>query len=1143
MANRIRKLIDLDKNITDYTSRLIRKEVGVKSLKQLVDKAKEQGVNVGVRKDTQIKRSLKYFGGIYNERVEEENKKIEKKRLEEIKRKREQDTMFQGEATIEVEILEVRGGGAFTDIKEETTKKTRLIRTSTRNKRKEIDELLEDRIKQFGDSETIVSVKILKKRIRKIKRNETALPPLEQYLKWKGASNLEGLRKNEEWDTFQNLCVPDGLYNFYKNKKGYIKYVSKKGKPNYSRMEELGTTKDGEVFKGLIKHKKIKQIVKEKVHHNTIPKAWYDIDYIEKEVEKELLDYSCLKPNDNGWTIKNIALFCNNIRVNLYVLHNNELIFQIQDGKRPDPLIIEVKNNHIYFIEDVVERNKIVNRGKTQSDKKKQKEKKETKQELEIVELYNLYDSEEYTGEQMLLLECKKRNIMPYKSKINKVDDLLCPVKIDNTLFLFKDNHSYIVKQILGDDYEGQGIGYFCKDAIDKIPKSNFNPQVQDALFVDYVKRRIHSNIYPDLSLEEFNDKVIQNPKDYSCADINKHYRSCMYNPHDNFCYIDFKAEVKYTTKYNKNNFGLYYVKTDDKNLFHGNNWYSNKIIDFAIEEGIEFQVKYYIRGVRMKKDIMKNIIDELAEKYNIEYTDINGKKKIFSKLVINSLSGMLGRTKSKYSKLTIDQSSDNVWTYIKNNKDKDIYLDEIGVKDDKMFIYGEENNTELFQNRMPMYLQILDWSNIELYKMVKKLGGFENLIYRKTDCVIMKNNDLFDNYNFNKNIGDYDKEDNWENKLYYPSQYKSAQEPVKTNTKWIEHNDVSSSDDWEKILNIAELGGGVLCCGEAGSGKSYVIKQIAKKRKVMMCAFTNKASNNLIQDDTEDNSNISTIHKLLYGAVNDLKTMKKCMEIVKKYEILIIDEISMVSSHLISLITILKRYTDIPIMLFGDWKQLPPIEEGFDENTQFDFMTHSSIKYLTGNNYVYLQYNEKSRCDKKLRQFALDAYEYNADITELPIAKYNPEYPCICYTNNKRQVLNNIAQKYFANKSKKFQECPYYGEPSKYHQDILLFKGAKLLSNITNKDGTLLKNVIYEVVDWNETDLIVMKNDVPITTELKDIHKNFILGYVMTTHKSQGDTIDTKIQLAEIESMKDDNRLIYTALTRATNFENIVLV
>jgi ATP-dependent exoDNAse (exonuclease V) alpha subunit len=138
---------------------------------------------------------------------------------------------------------------------------------------------------------------------------------------------------------------------------------------------------------------------------------------------------------------------------------------------------------------------------------------------------------------------------------------------------------------------------------------------------------------------------------------------------------------------------------------------------------------------------------------------------------------------------------------------------------------------------------------------------------------------------------------------------------------------------------------------------------------------------------------------------------------------------------------------------------------------------------------------------------------------------------------------LNNIAQKYFANKSKKFQECPYYGEPSKYHQDILLFKGAKLLSNITNKDGTLLKNVIYEVVDWNETDLIVMKNDVPITTELKDIHKNFILGYVMTTHKSQGDTIDTKIQLAEIESMKDDNRLIYTALTRATNFENIVLV
>ena len=333
--------------------------------------------------------------------------------------------------------------------------------------------------------------------------------------------------------------------------------------------------------------------------------------------------------------------------------------------------------------------------------------------------------------------------------------------------------------------------------------------------------------------------------------------------------------------------------------------------------------------------------------------------------------------------------------------------------------------------------------------------------------------------------------------------------------------------------------------CGEGGCGKSYVIKQIAKVKKVMMCAFTNKASNNLIDDYDADNSNISTIHKLLYGANNDKQTIKKCIELAKKYEILIIDEISMVSSYLISLITILKRYTNIPIMLFGDYHQCRPIETECWDTSTYNFMVHPTIKYLTANNIVYLDYNEKSRCDKKLRQFALDAYEYKADLSSLSVDKYNPEYPCICYTNNIRKKLNDKAQKYFAKKSNRFQTCSYYGEDNRYNQDILLFKGAKLLSDITNKEGTLLKNDIYEVEDWNETDLIVKSKRTQniITTEYNKIHNNFILGYVMTTHKSQGDTIDGKLQIAEIDKLKDDANIIYTALTRATKFDNLVLV
>lgn len=1138
MSGRKKKLIDLDKEITDYTSRIIRKEVGAKSLKDLVDKAKEQGVDVGVRKDTQIKRSLKYFGGILNERIEEENKKIEIKKKKVAKEKRMKDTKYQGEFILKITFEDKTG--------KTHTKRHRTI-TATGTKA-EIQDLLRDNVIGFEDSESVVKVEVIKSKIRKIKKNENPQSIFYQFLKWRGACNLEGLKPNEEWDTFNNKCVADALYDYYKDKKGLIKNVRKRGtdKPDYDKIEFLGTTINGEKANFLIRHKTKK--VKEKIplRNNSLPKMWFEIDYIEKEVDKEVLDYSCWKPNENGWTIKNLALFCRNINVNLYVLHNKELIFQIQDGNKDCPFIVEVKNNHIYPITDERDRKIIVNNGNLHTSKKKKKEEEEEKveEELEIIKLFELYDREKYTQEQMLMMECSKRKIMPYKNTINKQDNKLCPVKIDNKLFLFDDNNSHTIKQILGDEYKGEGIGYFCKDSIDTIPKSNFNPQVQEALFVDNVKRRTHSNIYPDWDLEQFNNIVIENPDDYCSADINKHYRYCMENPKDDFCLIDFKAEVENNTQYNKKKFGLWYVKTDDKKLFHGNNWYSNKMIEFAIEEGIVFQVKYFIQGIRIGKDIMKKIIDDLAEKYNIEYTDLFGKKKIFSKLVINSLSGMLGRTKWKHSKLRLDQSADNVWNWVADNKDKNIILDNIGYGNEKMYIYGEENKTDLFENRLPMYLQILDWSNIELYKMVDRLGGFENLVYRKTDCVIMKKNLCFYNYKFNNKIGGYDIEEKFEEKVYYPTRYLNADEPINPSQEWIEHKDINSSDDWKRILNIAEKRGGVLVQGEGGCGKSYIIKQIAKVKKVMMCAFTNKASNNLIDDYTEDNSNISTIHKLLYGATNDKQTIRKCVELAKKYDILIIDEISMVSSYLISLITILKRYTNIPIMLFGDYHQCPPIEEGFGD-TQFEFMEHSSIKYLTGNNIVYLDYNEKSRCDKKLRQFALDAYDYKADVSSLPVDKYNPNYPCICYTNKVRKKLNNQAQKYFANKSNRFQTCSYDGDENKYNQDILLFKGAKLLSDITNKEGTLLKNDIYEVEDWNEKDLILKSKRTQkfITTEYKNLHKNFILGYVMTTHKSQGDTIDGKLQITESNKMVLDNRLFYTALTRATKFDNLVLV
>ena len=59
-----------------------------------------------------------------------------------------------------------------------------------------------------------------------------------------------------------------------------------------------------------------------------------------------------------------------------------------------------------------------------------------------------------------------------------------------------------------------------------------------------------------------------------------------------------------------------------------------------------------------------------------------------------------------------------------------------------------------------------------------------------------------------------------------------------------------------------------------------------------------------------------------------------------------------------------------------------------------------------------------------------------------------------------------------------------------------------------------------------------------------KEFHKKFLLGYATTIHKSQGDTIDGKVNIFDIEMIQDwlqDKRALYTALSRAKCLKNII--
>ena len=153
-------------------------------------------------------------------------------------------------------------------------------------------------------------------------------------------------------------------------------------------------------------------------------------------------------------------------------------------------------------------------------------------------------------------------------------------------------------------------------------------------------------------------DKLFENGQAV-CYDLNKHYTSCLRDAYDDFLIYDeedtmrtFKQDIKKPLPS-----GIYYVETNDLSLLHQSNWYSNKIIDLAIKEGIELKIKYELLPIQrytgyeklLPKDYFKKFIDKAFETP-------------FGKEIVNTFIGSLGKTTIKSKIVECDTDADLVW-------------------------------------------------------------------------------------------------------------------------------------------------------------------------------------------------------------------------------------------------------------------------------------------------------------------------------------------------------------------------------------------------------------------------------------------------------------------------------------------------
>ena len=894
-----------------------------------------------------------------------------------------------------------------------------------------------------------------------------------------GAGLIDGYDK-QDWDTNTGRCVFDYIISRYGNIKGF---------KNVCNYEDLNNIFDNSIW---------------------------------EDEKKDLFEI--------GVNTQEIQRFCEMYKIPMYAIDDNEKCFKQyipqNRNKKAPAMIYRVSNEHFYpcpnkKIQSIIQTTSIINNidSVMMNNNFKVKDEEEEDKEYQNVNV-------EYVDDIMdKLIEVINNGGIP--EKVNMLKKKLYGFNYGNNTYVSNENID-LIKKLCSNmkiEYIGQSLGgifkIILKDVIgnEALPKSTHNNYVFNIL-KDAKKNRSRRGAIKDLD-------ELENKENLKAFDLIKCYSSCMYNPTYDWIRTDYNDT--WEDYDNELKLGLYYVITEDTKLFKKSGYYSTCIIDKAIKENIEFKItKQLISKEKESKDLFKNIIDKI-----LLYCD--GDEKI-SKLVINLMSGMLGQSEKEGTKVKINSDIKQIFNFLDKyyQLEEGIMINQIENTD--YFIYGFNKKITMNETNIPMYIQLLDESNIKLYDMIKNIGG--ELVAVKVDCAIIKNpiNRGSPPERVNNLINQTDK---W-------GKYIECDIPIITQNEICEHIDFTAdnewrdydyndSDNWEDIMEVLDKKGGLLLQASAGNGKTYVAKQIAKKLMekgygVKIIAPTNKAGLNI---------GGSTIHKFL-KIDKEGNISSKLLKIVKeKYQYIIIDEISMIGKELWKRINLLKINSNIKFLLLGDEKQCPPVE---NEDIE-DYFNHSAVKSICNYNRNVL--DVRKRYDEKLYNILEDVNNIKIDYAHAikePLTERN-----ICYFNKTRKRIN----KYWNDKKKKdgdlfiladeendktqdmyiYEGLPVIAMKTKHDGDNILFANSETF-NVGNIDNEYISLCCERPDENGEKEIYIY--DCPI----EDFRDYFLLNYCSTTHKSQGETITEEYTIYDWDGMT--TKIKYTALSRAVKYENV---
>lgn len=980
------------------------------------------------------------------------------------------------------------------------TRETTLTVMGESNIKKAVDAYVEKEEESLRTDSKIRSVKVESLSINKteIKREQTDRKTIK--MKDTFALNLDG-EQIQLWNTGKGRCVYDFLIWRYSDKKGCKKICTD---------EKLD-----EIFK----------------------------TYTNDQEEEKTAE----NPQEEGVCVFQLINFSEAVGCRMYALdENNTLFYSHVPGrinKDIPPLIYKVKNNHLYALIDSAKSVSRWGKGESKSEMGyENKNKKEESVEIVVVK-------KEASSFEFLIDTMKKEGVEVNQRKIRFSDSGIVSFTLNGKQYIFDEDDSIknaqTIVELNEQEYKGETTHTILINLLQKLEyneKSVCNPHVFNSLISENVKYRTHYGICDsDYTFKEVQEYVESGKA--NCYDIGKCYTSCMTNPYDDWLFMDFNNAWEEYDGCLKT--GLYFVKTNDMTLLHGSNIYSNKIIQYAIEEGIKLKiVKQLLPSYTKPKDYYSNLLQEID-------TVCKGDKDL-KKSLTNIITGFLGKHKTTkyFPKLSTDANT--VWD---DFTQPEFHENEtFAYNYDGYYIYGYKKDVITAETNLPHYIQILDWSNIRLYNMIKESRGI--CIFRKTDCAVVVDGEVVTG----DQIGEYRYSDLPKSiGIMRPVEERSVDKCIVDLKNWNRVENIFDSDQVEDVYSLLMQTKGCINVSRAGTGKTWnclevekLFKERMKNAKVVKLAFTNKASMNM---------NGTTIHKFL--KINkDGKFKLSWLKSFRNQSLLfIIDEISMIGAFLWRRLVELKRYlgNSAYFLLSGDYRQAPPVEE-----EEYNYFDSSAVKYLSNCNRV--EFTERKRYDLDLWNFAEDVYE--RDVTNLSLVKranrddliFLSQTANICYYNKTRKYMNDRINTYVAQtkiekvlvKYEHSEDSPITKEKA-LQQDAIIYAGLPVMAIKTNSKkqtkGTLLRCVNNEsfIVEEIGDTIILSATRIneegeeykhSITIDIKEFHELFIMKYCSTTHKQQGDTIDKDIVIFDYNCMSKN--LKYTAVTRAKKLSQI---